>query len=79
MAYGPNTVGLESLFIEPEYRSVGKGTETLKQLTDLADKFGVAIELEIGADEAEIDLVRWYEKFGFKPARGYWRREPKQD
>lgn len=77
MAYGPNTVSLESLFIEPEYRSVGKGTETLKQLTDLADKFGVAIELEIGADEAEIDLVRWYEKFGFKPAKGFWRREPK--
>ena len=76
MAYGPNTVSIESLFIEPEYRSFGKGTETLKQLTDLADKFGVAIELEIGADEAEIDLVRWYEKFGFKPARGYWRREP---
>ena len=76
MAYGPNTVSIESLFIEPEYRGGGKGTETLKQLTDLADKFGVAIELEIGADEAEIDLVRWYEKFGFKPARGYWRREP---
>jgi GNAT superfamily N-acetyltransferase len=76
MAYGPNTVSIESLFIEPEYRGFGKGTETLKQLTDLADKFGVAIELEIGADEAEIDLVRWYEKFGFKPARGYWRREP---
>jgi GNAT superfamily N-acetyltransferase len=76
MAYGPNTVGLESLFIEPEHRSFGRGTETLKQLTDLADKFGVAIELEIGADEAEIDLVRWYEKFGFKSARGFWRREP---
>ena len=76
MAYGPNTVSIESLFIEPEYRGFGKGTETLKQLTDLADKFAVAIELEIGADEAEIDLVRWYEKFGFKPARGYWRREP---
>lgn len=76
MAYGPNTVSIESLFIEPEYRGVGKGSETLKQLANLADEFGVAIELEIGADEAEIDLVRWYEKFGFKPARGYWRREP---
>jgi GNAT superfamily N-acetyltransferase/predicted nucleotidyltransferase len=77
-AYGPNTVSVESFFIELEHRGFGKGTETLKQLIRFADTLGVALELEIGADEAEIDLVRWYEKFGFKHVRGYWRREPKQ-
>ena len=77
--YGPTTISIESLNVDDEYKGKGHGTQTLKQVIDLADKLGVIIELEIGCsgEENEFDLVKWYNKYGFKHINGFWRRDPK--
>lgn len=78
MPYSPDTVSIESLYIDPEYRGSGLGKQFMDNLTSLADHHGTALELEVGGYDNEFDLVRWYEKYGFKHINGFWRRLPKK-
>lgn len=77
MCYGQETLSLESLYINPEHRGQGLGRETMHRLTKACDQLGVALELEVGHDEAEIGLIQWYTRLGFRHCQGYWRREAK--
>lgn len=43
----------------------GIGSSALKILTDLADRHGVKLDLELGHDKRGIGLVNWYGRHGF--------------
>lgn len=77
MPYSPTTVSIESLEVQQDKRGSGLGGRFMKNITSLADELGVTIELEIGGEDNEFDLVQWYSKYGFKHVNGFWRREPK--
>jgi hypothetical protein len=66
--FEPNTAHLE--MIKADETGQGMGTAALKQVTDLADKHGVSLEMNAvpqagGPDTAK--LMSIYEKAGFKP------------
>jgi GNAT superfamily N-acetyltransferase len=70
-------LSLESISIDPEERGRNFGSRAINLLVRIADKYGIPIELQVGADEAQIDLVRFYEKRGFEFVGGaFMRRNP---
>jgi GNAT superfamily N-acetyltransferase len=63
----------------------GDGTNIMRALCDLADRFGVELTLKtipIGRKPYPLDrdqLAKWYEKFGFERKGKWMRRTPPQN
>jgi ribosomal protein S18 acetylase RimI-like enzyme len=72
-----NTVTLDNIGVSEESRGAGIGSRALDILLDLADKHNVTVDLEVGEDEAGIDLVAWYTRKGFVWQDGFMERTPK--
>jgi hypothetical protein len=53
------------------------GTEVMKELCKVSDRWKVPVELEVGGEDSDAALlVPWYEGYGFRWKDGYMRREP---
>lgn len=65
--------------VPKEFRGNSHGTTLLKQVLEDADKEGINLFLEISESDglSYEQLKDWYERHGFKPWRGIWRRRPK--
>lgn len=62
---------LNSIWVEEEHRGNGVAHQILEELTTLADKYKVRIEIEVvpmGLMQKK-DLIALYEKYGFKVTR----------
>ena len=74
-----NGIELFRLDVESEFRWKGVATRFMQKLAELADKYQLPIELEVGSgtDDTNIieDLPRFYNRFGFEWKNGYMRRE----
>lgn len=69
-------IQLESLWIDPDLRGNGYASIVVRALMEAADEFSAQVELEVGPDEAEIGLVDWYRRLGFRWADGSMKRLP---
>lgn len=58
-------VTMHSLDLEKNLRGQGIASRALRRLTALADQLQVNLALEVGHDEADIDLIGWYWRLGF--------------
>jgi hypothetical protein len=61
---------LDNISVDEQHRYQGAGTQALNILLALADQFQAEVDLEVGCDEARIDLVRWYTSKGFRGKKG---------
>lgn len=75
----PNGVTLHNIEVPEGQRGTGVGSRLLRKITDLADKHGVTVDLDVGPDTAGIGLIDWYTRHGFKfDAEGdFMVRQPK--
>jgi hypothetical protein len=62
--------------ISTTHRGAGDGGRAIRALSRLADQYGVTLDLEVGYDEADIDLVAWYGRHGFVWKDGFMERSP---
>jgi len=72
---------LHTITVETGMREKGIGGRALRRLTEIADKHGLAVEVEPGGGEesAPMDIVAWYSRHGFEWQDGFMRREPDLD
>ena len=59
----PDTVFLKTIYVHPEHRSEGIGTEMLESFTDMLNNSSMKAFLEV---EEHNPAVQLYESFGFK-------------
>ena len=68
------------IFVDQADRGSGHGQKALSYLCQLADKYAVPLELEVGGGETDTSwLLRWYASHGFTfvPGENYLRRDPR--
>ena len=78
-----NQVMLNSIFVPVEHRMQGHMYASLKEITRLADRFGVSVILDAVPEDDKspsgYDLKQIYKSLGFYNAGGYtMRRDPAQ-
>jgi len=80
VGFHSDLIELYRLDVKSEFRWQGRATRFLKELTAIADRNNLPIELEVGSGTDEIDIVEdlpaFYNKFGFEWVDTYMRRIP---
>ncbi len=75
-AHGAERVTLVNIEVAEELRGRGIGSAALRKLTELADHFGVTLDVEARGGLELIDDVAWYSRHGFEWRHGYMERDP---
>jgi GNAT superfamily N-acetyltransferase len=68
---------LDHISVAPIHRGQGRAAKAIRLLCELADKHRVTIDLEVGHDDAGIDLCSWYTRHGFVWREGFMERSPR--
>lgn len=70
-------ITLEHIWVHEEFRGNGHGSQALKKLLQYADEKKVTVDLDVGPDDAGIDLMAWYTRHGFEWKETFMERLPK--
>ena len=71
VAFEEDVIGLDLLKVEPALRGTGVGTRIMRDVLEIADRFGVPVRLQpycLAPDGDGLDqegLEAWYRAFGF--------------
>lgn len=82
---GKSNAVLRSIFVQPEQRRCGAASAVMRELTGLADLFGVTLELTCCAygdpknSPSNDHLLRWYRRWKFDGPRAWMHRLPRDN
>jgi GNAT superfamily N-acetyltransferase len=62
--YGGPVALLDEMYVAPDHRALGMGTQVIQLVLDTCRTRGVAL-VEINVDEEDTDAMRFYERHGF--------------